>query len=152
ALDRFQKFQDLIERAHEAEMAPLFESTVADGSQGSLGPHPQLRTGDRRPGAAVPFLPWAPPRLRVLEQGDWDSTLDGGYLGTHQVEQIRRLAYEELLWLADDAARRRHGHLSEEKLSPGAAAREALAYLGKAGGAHPPTPALHTLRAFCHKV
>jgi serine/threonine protein kinase/Flp pilus assembly protein TadD len=152
-LDRLHQFLGRIERAHEAEMAPLLEASAAAGSLGRLGAQPPPRTGgDRWPTAAVPFLLAALRRYGVLERDDWDSTLEGGFLGKHQAERIRRLAYEELLWLADDIARRRQGHRSEGKLSPQAAARAALVYLGKAERAHRPTPALFALRALCRKA
>jgi tetratricopeptide (TPR) repeat protein len=151
-LDRFQQFQELIERAHDAEMAPLLVATAADGSRSSSGSQLPVRTTDRRPSAAVPFLLEALQRYGVLEQNDWDGALEGGFLAKHQIEQIRRLAYEELLWLADDVARRRQSHVSDEKLSPAAAARRALNYLHKAERIHQPTPALYALRVFCHKA
>jgi tetratricopeptide (TPR) repeat protein/serine/threonine protein kinase len=153
ALDQFQQFQGLIELAHQAEMAPLLEATsAADDSRGSVAAQATARTGDRRPSAAVPLLLDALQCYGILKGDNWTSTLEGGFLGKHQVEQIRRLAYEELLWLADDVARRQQGHLSEGELSPDAAARRALVYLDKAESAHPPTPALYALRALCRKA
>src|SRR5205823_14480256 len=88
----------------------------------------------------------------VLETDDWSSTLGRGLLGSPQVEQIRRLAYEGLLWLATDMVDRRQEHQSGRKLSPEAAARQALVYLGKAEGAHRPTQAFYPLRARCRKA
>jgi serine/threonine protein kinase len=147
-LDRFQQFLDLIDRAHQAETAPLLEATLtADGSRGRAGTPAPAMTGGRRPAAAVPFFLEALQRYGVLERDDWTSTLEGGLLGRQQVEQIRRLAYEELLWLADDVLGRQHEHQSERKLSPEAAARQALVYLGKAESAHRPTQSLYALRA-----
>src|SRR5262245_52478551 len=73
-------------------------------------------------------------------------------MGNQQVEQVRRLAYEELLWLADDLVRRQHDHRSGDKLSPKAAAEAALAYLRKAETARQPTRAVYTLRSRCHKT
>jgi tetratricopeptide (TPR) repeat protein len=150
-LDRFEQYLDLIERAHQAETAPLLDAPlVADPSHGKVTSKPLARTGDRRPAAAVPFLLEALRRYGILDREDWTSTLAGGFLGKHQVEQIRRLAYAELLWLADDVVRRRQDHRSGRTLSRQRAARAALVYLGKAEGGHRPTPALHSLRARCH--
>jgi serine/threonine protein kinase/tetratricopeptide (TPR) repeat protein len=152
-LDRFQQFQDLIDRAHQAEAAPFLEAALAAGdSRGSMGTLALAPTGERRPAAAVPFLLKALQCFNVLESDDLNSTLKGGLLGRQQVEQIRRLAYEELLWLADDVLRREQEHRSGGKLSPEAAARQALLYLGKAEGAHRPTQPLYALRARCHEA
>jgi tetratricopeptide (TPR) repeat protein/serine/threonine protein kinase len=140
-LDRFQQFLDLIERAHEAEAV-------------TLGPGMAIpsKAWARRFTAAVPLRLEALKCYGILERDDWYSALGAGFLGKHQVEQIRQLTYEELLWLADDVIRRQEGHPSEEKLSPNAAAHEALAYLGKAENAHRPTRALYVLRARCRKT
>src|SRR5262249_40756678 len=152
-LDRFQQFLELIDRAHQAETAPLLEATSgADGSLGSVGTQAPARTGERRPAAAVPFLLEALQRYGVLERDDWTSTLEGGFLGKHQVEQIRLLPYEELFWSAEAAFRRQQDHRSEQKPPPKAAARQALVYMGKAESAHQPTPALFALRARCRKA
>ncbi len=151
-LDRFQQFLDLIERAHQAETAPLLEAaSAADGPNGGAGTPTPSRVGRRRPAAAVPLLREALQRYGILED-DWGGTLEGGLLGRQQVEQIRRLAYEELLWLAEDVILRQQGHRSEGKLSPQAAARVALVYLGKAEGARRPTRALYALRGACRKA
>jgi tetratricopeptide (TPR) repeat protein len=150
-LDRFQQFLDLIDRAHQAETAPLVGATLVDGSHGSAGSLTVARTEGRRPAAAVQFLLAALQGYDVLGHDDWNSTLGRGLLGESQVEQIRRLVYEELLWLADDVLTRRQEHRSEAKLSPEATARQALVYLGKAESAHRPTRALYALRARCRK-
>src|SRR5262249_32536864 len=63
-----------------------------------------------------------------------------------------RLAYEELLWLADDVVHRQQEHRSERKLSAEAAARAALVYLEKAESAHPPTRVFYALCGRCHEV
>jgi tetratricopeptide (TPR) repeat protein len=152
-LDRFQQFLDLIDRAHQAEAAPLLESAfTADHPHGSVGTPAPARTGERRPAAAALFLLEALQRYGVLERDDWKSTLEGGLLGKQQGEQLRRLAYEKLLWLGDDVVRRLQEHRSGQKLSSEAAARQALVYLGKAESAHQPTPAFYALRASCHKT
>src|SRR5262249_38310720 len=65
---------------------------------------------------------------------------------------IRRLVYEELLWLASDLAERRQEHRSGGTLSRDAAARAALVYLARAEGAHPPTQALYRIRAGVHEA
>src|SRR5262249_27919985 len=64
----------------------------------------------------------------------------------------RRLAYEELLWLADDVVDRQEAHRSGRKLSPEVAAQAALVYLAKAESAHRATQAFYTLRARCRKL
>jgi serine/threonine protein kinase/Flp pilus assembly protein TadD len=152
-LDRFQQVLDLIDRAHQAETAPVLEAVLAmDGPHGGARPLPSTKAGERRPAAAVPFLLEALQRYQILERDDWHITLEGGLLAKEQVKQIRRLAYEELLWLADDVLRRKEEHRSGKKLSLEVAARAALVYLGKAESAHRPTQALYVLRARCRKA
>src|SRR5207249_1333994 len=98
-LDRFQQFLDLIDQAHQAETAPHLELTlVADGSDGSAGEPAPRTAAERQPAAAIPFLLEALRRYGVLERDDWIGNLAGSLLGSQQVEHVRRLAYEELLW------------------------------------------------------
>jgi tetratricopeptide (TPR) repeat protein len=149
-LDRFQQFLDLIDRAHQAETAPVLEAAAADGPHGSAA-KPSLSWG-RRPAAAVPFLLRALGCYELLERDDWDSTLESGLLGKDQVEQVRHSAYEELLWLAEDVVQRRQEHRSGDQLSPEAAARQALVYLAKAESTRQPTRAFYALRARCHQA
>jgi tetratricopeptide (TPR) repeat protein len=153
-LDRWQEFLDLIDRGRQEETAPAPEATVAaDGPPGIARTLPPAwRGGERRPALAVPLLLEALQRYEVLERDDWTTTLEGGLLGKGQVEHIRRSAYEQLLWLADDLLQRREGHRSGQAISPAAAAREALVYLGKAEAAHRPTQALYALRARCRQA
>jgi tetratricopeptide (TPR) repeat protein len=153
ALDRFQQFLNLIDRAHQAESAPVLDAGLAvDGTQAGAGPLAAPRRWERRPAEAVPLLLKALALYAVLESDDWNTALGGGLLGRDQVEHIRRTAYDELLWLAYDIAQRQHEHRSGQRLSPEAAARQALLYLGKAASAHGPTQALYALRARCRKA
>jgi tetratricopeptide (TPR) repeat protein len=152
-LNRFQEFLDLLNRAHDAETAPVLEAMVAiDGDRSTAVTPPTPGTWGRRPAAAVPFLVQALGRYEILERDDWTTTLEGGFLSRDQAQQIRRHAYEELLWLAHDLIIRQQGHRSGEDLSPQAAAQQALVYLGKAETAQHPTQGLHALRARCHKA
>ena len=153
-LDRYQQFLDLIDRGYQAEITPALEPLLpADDSSGNAERRVRsTRTVGRRPAAAVPFLLEALRRYGVLEVDDWTRSLEGRILGKSQVEQIRRLAYETLIWLADDIVRRKRGHPSGEILSEEAAARQALIYLDRAEGVQTPTHALQTLRARCRKV
>jgi tetratricopeptide (TPR) repeat protein/serine/threonine protein kinase len=152
-LDCYQQFQDLIDRAHQAETAPRLDLALdADDSHGRAALRLTERLWERHPAAAVPFLLEALARYGVFEQDDWTTRLAGGLLGEAQVKYIRRLAYEELLWLADDVLRRQQEHRSGHTLSPQLAARAALAYLGKAESAHRPTQALYVLRRRCRET
>src|SRR5207245_2906905 len=145
-LDRFLQYLDLIDQAHQAETAPFLERALsADGPYGSGATPLPAKMRERRPAAAVPFLIEALRRYGVLEHDDWSRTLGGGLLGRQQVEQIRRLAYEELLWLATDVVGRQQEHPSGRKLSGEAAARQPLVYLGKAEGAYRQQTALYAL-------
>ncbi len=142
-LDRLQQFLDLMDQAHQAESSPIAET--------GPGPPSSPKIWERRPAAAVPFFLQALRRYEVLERDEWHATLAGSLLGREQVKQIRRQAYEALVWLADDVIRRREEHRSGGKLSSAAAARAALVYLGKAESAHRPTQFLYGLRARCRK-
>src|SRR5262249_39749991 len=55
-------------------------------------------------------------------------------------------------WLAADVVGWQHEHRSGRKLSPEAAARQALVYLGQAEGACRPTKAFYALRSRCRKA
>jgi tetratricopeptide (TPR) repeat protein len=152
-LDRLQHFLDLIDRAHEAETAPFLDPGLAiSGLQANLQTAVATERPGRRPGAAASLLLEALMQYEVLTRDDWNAALVGGFLGRDQVEQIGRLAYEELLWLADDLLRRHEEHPSGRKLSPEAAARQGLVYLTRAESARPPTQAHYELRARCHQA
>jgi tetratricopeptide (TPR) repeat protein/serine/threonine protein kinase len=152
-LDRFQEFLALIDRAHELETAPVRQLRLTvDGSRGVAGARLSASRGPSRPEAAVPFLLLALQHYEILERGDWTTKLEGGLLGREQVDYIRRTAYEELLWLADDVVYRKREHRSGDELSPQAASRAGLLYLGKAEVAHRPTQAFYELRARCRQA
>jgi tetratricopeptide (TPR) repeat protein/tRNA A-37 threonylcarbamoyl transferase component Bud32 len=135
-LDRSQKFGDLMDRAHEAETARI---------AGAVG-------GKKEHLAAARLRLEALAQYQILERADWAATLEGGFLGKDEVEQIRRTAYEALLWLADDVGSQQKEHRSGKQLSREVAARQALAYLEKAESAHRPTLALYVLRERFRKV
>src|SRR5262249_44040614 len=152
-LDRYQHFLDLIDQAHEEETTPLVEVALgADDSSGYKGTETVAVPWGRRPMAAARLLLAALHRYEILERDDWDTILSDGLLGRDQVEDIRRRAYEELLWLADDVVDRQQEHRSGGKLPPQEAARMALVYLKKAENVHRPTQAFYALRARCRKV
>jgi tetratricopeptide (TPR) repeat protein/tRNA A-37 threonylcarbamoyl transferase component Bud32 len=150
-LDRFQQFQELIDHANLAESSPpiLERPLTVIGSPGAVAPLANARSGNRRPAAAIPFHLEALRRYGVLDRDDWIDNLGGGFLGRQQAEQIRRLIYEELLWLANDLICRERGHPSDQPLRPDEAARQALGYLRKAEAAHRPTKALYAVRFVC---
>jgi tetratricopeptide (TPR) repeat protein len=148
-LARFREFQEFIERAREVETAGTEPPVAAGGSHSRAETSPRATLAGRRPAAAVPFLLQALQRYQILERDDWNTILEGGFLGKQQVEQIRRAAYAELLWLADDLGHRFEEHQSGQKLSREAAARQALIYLRKAESVHRPTHAFYAVRAGC---
>jgi tetratricopeptide (TPR) repeat protein len=149
-LVRFEQFFALIDQAHQAEIPSPTEVAVAVQSFDGTAAVLSSKSGqEREPAKAVPFLRKALALYQALGQNDWNTVLEQGALGRHQVEQIRRTAYGELLWLADDILARREDHESGEQLSAPAAARQALAYLDKAGAGHEPTTAYFSLRARC---
>jgi tetratricopeptide (TPR) repeat protein len=128
-LECFQKFQDFVAEAHQAQM-----------------PDPL-----RQPAIAAPLFLKALDCYHILEREDWRTSLECCLLGKDQVEQVRRTVYEVLVWLADDLLRRRQDHQSKQALSREAAARQALAYLRRAEQGHPPTQVFYWLRAHCRK-
>jgi tetratricopeptide (TPR) repeat protein/serine/threonine protein kinase len=151
-LDRFQQFLNLIDQANQVQLAPRAEFGSADDSLGKAKTSPPADSGGRRPAAAVSFLRESLQRYAVLEDDIWTDTLEGGLLGTRQVEQIRRLVYEGLLWLADDVLRRQQDHGTGQTLTPEAAGRQALVYLDRAEKNRRPTQALHLLRVRCYEI
>src|SRR5262249_42257160 len=132
-LDRFQSFRDLIDRAHQAEFPePMGVALIGEQADKTWSaPHPSSKPA-RDAARAAPLLLQALSRYQVMEQDDTLAALEGGLLGPMQVMQVRRSAYEELLWLADDVMRRRQDHRSGQWLPPLEAARASLVYLGKA--------------------
>jgi tetratricopeptide (TPR) repeat protein len=149
-LNRFQQFQDLVERGWEAETGTAFHINLEAKSGGSLVSAPSgITYWKRQPAKAVPFLRQALSLFKVLEEADWPTSLAKSALNKDQVQQVRHTAYEVLLWLADDMIERKKDHQSGEKLSPKSAAELALLYLAQAKSAHPPTYAFYMFRARC---
>jgi tetratricopeptide (TPR) repeat protein len=152
-LDRFEDFFRLIERAHEAAIPS------PPALAGGVNPYPGLPPGPplirpafyNRP-KAVPFLRKALSRYGFLEGADLQALQERGLLTQDQVARVRRTAYEELIWLADTAIRRKEDHRSGQHLSPESAARQALAYLAKAERAHHLSVAFYQIRARCRRA
>jgi tetratricopeptide (TPR) repeat protein len=145
---RLERFLNLVEQAHEAEFPqPVALVLQVDSAGGTAVAPPQVSSPEREPAKAVPFLLQALSCYGVLEQEDWSARLEGGLLEPDQVARVRRTAYDELLWLADDLARRGVDHRSGRKLSPPEAAQEGLAHLRQAEAAVRPTSAFYQLRA-----
>jgi tetratricopeptide (TPR) repeat protein len=147
-LARFEQFFALIDQARQAEIAsPAEVAPPGESTDGTTSVLSRKLGQEREPARAVPFLRKALALYKVLGQKDWSAALGRGALGRDQVEQVRRAAYEELLWLADDILARREDHVSGERLSAPAAARQALAYLDRTEAAHRPTRGYFWLRA-----
>jgi tetratricopeptide (TPR) repeat protein/serine/threonine protein kinase len=152
ALNRFTQFQELMDLGYQAETTPTAASAVAAGDKEPTALLPVARNWERHSARAVPFLLKALALYGVLERADWTTSLEGGLLGKDQVQQIRRGAYEALLWLADDSGRRQQEHPSGRQLAPKLAVEQALVYLARAETAHPPTTAFYVLAAKCQQV
>jgi tetratricopeptide (TPR) repeat protein len=149
-LARFEQFFAWIDQAHQEEIPSPDEVALAgEGTGGTVAVLSRKPGQEREPAKAVPFLRKALALYEALGQKDWSTAPGRGALGRDQVEQIRRTAYEELLWLAEDLLARRQDHVSGEQLSAPAAARQALAYLDQAAAAHQPTTAFVSLRGRC---
>ena len=85
------------------------------------------------------LLSWSFGEFDVLERDDWRTRLERGLLKKDQVEEVRRLGYEQLLWLADDVLRRRQDHARGRSWRPGGGA-SSLRLLAKgrdSSAAHP---------------
>jgi tetratricopeptide (TPR) repeat protein len=151
-LGKFERFLELVEQAHEAEFPQAPALALRADSPSGMVPLAQRARSERYPGRAVPYLLQALACYRVLEQDDWSARLEGSLLGSDQMAQVRRVSYEQLLWLADDALRRRVDHRFGREPSPSEAAREALVYLGRADTAFSLTSAFYEIRGRCRKA
>jgi Flp pilus assembly protein TadD len=153
ALDQFERFLDLVEQAHEAEFPQAVAFALPAATPDGKGVAPRQASSHGRDRAkAIPYLLEAQSCYEVPEKDGWSARLEGGLLEPGQVERVRRTAYEELLWLADDVVRRGVDHRSGRGLSPPEAARDALAYLRRAGAAARPSPAFYQVRARCRQA
>jgi len=151
-LDRYQRFLEIVERAHEAE----FPQVVAwppkpDAPRGKAMTPGEAAIPVRESGKAASLLLTALSCYRIVEDDDWTAHLERDALEPTQVAVVRRTAYDELLWLANDVARREIDHNSGQKASPHEAAEMGLAYLRRAEAAMPPTTAFYLIRARLHK-
>src|SRR5262249_50574390 len=107
-LVRFEQFFALIDQGRQAEIPSADEFALAGQSTSGTATVLSRKSGqEREPAKAVPFLRKALVLYEALGQNDWSTALRQGALGRDQVEQIRRTAYEELLWLAGDILARR---------------------------------------------
>ena len=114
-------------------------------------------TAPRDPTRAVPYLLEALSLYGILDQDDWSDQLVRSPLEPEQVLRVRRMAYEELLWLADDLLDRQQDHRSGRKVSHEEAGREGLSYLRRADGVaraamNGPTSAYHQIHARLSKA
>jgi tetratricopeptide (TPR) repeat protein/serine/threonine protein kinase len=152
-VDKLELFLTLLDQAHEAETAPVVELVLtAESRSGKSAALEQPRRYGRNPAKAVPIVRQALSCYRVLEQDDWSARLEGDWLGPDQVARVRRMVYEELLWLAEDVTLRKVEHRSGREVGPEAAARQGLAYLRNAEAAVQPTRAFYELRARCRDL
>jgi serine/threonine protein kinase len=151
-LGRLERFLGLVEQAREAEFPPPVALALQTESAGGTAAPARASNPEREPAKAVPFMLQALSCYGVLEGDDWSARLERGRLDRDQVAQVRRTAYEQLLWLADDAARRQVDHRSGSKVSQQEAAEEGLAYLRHAEAASRPTSAFYLIRARCLKA
>jgi tetratricopeptide (TPR) repeat protein len=144
---QLERFLDLVEQAHEAEFPPPVAEVLQADSGGMALVSPQGSSPEREPAKAVPFLLQALSCYGVLERDDWSARLENGFLEPDQVGRVRQMAYEVLLWLADDVGRREVNHLSGRKMIQREAAQKGLDYLRHAEATARPTTAFYLLRA-----
>jgi tetratricopeptide (TPR) repeat protein len=152
-LAQFESFLGLIDQAHEVEIPETVEIRgLLEPATGANAARKSAQPSERNPTNVVPLLLKALGQYQILDRGDWPAALEAGSLGPGHVQQVRRSAYEELLWLADDIIRRREDHRSQRKLSPVEAAQQGLTYLNQAEQGFGPTPTFYRLRAVCRKA
>jgi tetratricopeptide (TPR) repeat protein len=151
-LARFEHFLELVDMAREAEFPQAMPLNIQRVKAGVPAPVIQSSPPIRVPASAVPILIQALSCYGILAQDDWSARLAAGLLGPRQTARVRRLAYEQLLWLADDVARRRIDHHSGRKMSAQEAAEQALVYMRKAEAGAPATAALYRIRAACREA
>jgi tetratricopeptide (TPR) repeat protein len=144
-LDRFEQFQTLIDRGYRVESGTRQLDLKGEVPRGSA-------KEQRQSARTAPLLYRALALYGILDRDDWATSLEGCALSRDQVQQVRRTAYEALLWLAHDAVIRGHDHRSGENLAPKDASAQALAYLARAATAHRPTRAFHSLSCLCHQA
>jgi tetratricopeptide (TPR) repeat protein len=142
----------LVDQGHEAEISPAVELALpAESGGGMKAALQRARWHQRNPANRVAFLLRALSCYGVLERDDWIAQLEGSSLEREKVAQVRRMVYEELLWLADDVANREVHHGSGRKVGPKEAAQEGLTYLCKAELTVPLTRAFYQIRGWCRK-
>jgi tetratricopeptide (TPR) repeat protein len=152
-LDRFIQFMNLIDRAHELDGAPVLQHTAgSDGAHSNTQTLPISSGWRQRRTRMAPLFLQALALYAVLEREDWSTSVDRGFPGTKQREQVRRNSYEALIWLAEDVLGWREDHTSAHKISEETAARQALVYLDRARTAHQPTRAYYAMRGACRKA
>jgi serine/threonine protein kinase/Flp pilus assembly protein TadD len=151
-LGKFERFMELVDQAHEAEFPQTVALALRSEPAGGTSARPDKGNSERDPAKAIPYLLAALSCYGILEQEDWSARLEGGPLGPEQMARVRRTTYEELLWLANDLAKRRVQHRSGRKMPHKEAAEMALAYLAIAESALRPTTAFYQIRGFCQKV
>jgi serine/threonine protein kinase/Flp pilus assembly protein TadD len=151
-LDQFERYLELVDQAHEAEIPKAVPLALQSEAAGGTVVTPTLGNIQRDPARAIHYLLEALSCYGILEHDDWSARLEGGLLGPDQVTRVRRTAYEDLLWLANDLTHRHADHRSGRKLTPKEAAQKALPYLLIAESAFHPTTAFYQIRAACRKA
>jgi tetratricopeptide (TPR) repeat protein len=149
---RFQRFLALIDRGNEAETSPKVELALTASAGRMKAQIVQTKRYDRDPAKAVPFLLQALSCYGVMDRDHWSAGLEQGFLEPDKVAEVRRMVYEELLWLADDLTQRRVDHGSGRTMSPKDAAQQGLVYMAKAQALGPPTRAFYWIRASCRRL
>jgi tetratricopeptide (TPR) repeat protein/serine/threonine protein kinase len=124
ALDRFERFFTLVNRAVDPEVSQ-----------------------DQAAGRTAQLLLEALALYPVFDDSAGEDPLNGGMLASTDIENIRRTACQQLLWLAGDVLDRRAEHRTAERLSPEQAAHAALAYLHQAESAHGTSRTFYEFRA-----
>jgi tetratricopeptide (TPR) repeat protein len=145
---RLEWFFSLIDEAFNAETPHADAELLRAGDKEAV----ELRGEARVPSAAAPLLLQALSVYGVMEQEDWSSALESSLLAPKDVQRIRQVIYEALLWLADNLVVRHADYQTGRELSAESAARLALGYVEKAETAHLATPALFRIRAACARL
>src|SRR5262249_23720203 len=114
---RFEDFLHLVDRAHEAEIPQAVQVAIppAETDRGLEASLQFVGQAGRDPAKAVPLCLQALSCYEVMERKGWSSSPEA--LGSGQVQKVRRIIYEELLWLAQDVVTRGQDHGSGRKMT-----------------------------------
>jgi serine/threonine protein kinase/Tfp pilus assembly protein PilF len=150
---RYVDFLERSDRIDEAILPRGRAEALSGRGHGRVAHPPALGSeGSEQPEQVAGLGRRALSHYGVLDRDDWSDALDHSRLTPEQVGRIRHIAYQVLLWLANDAVTRRRDYQTGRPVSTESAARLALTYLRQAELARPPTRVFYWQRARCRRL